>query len=52
MDHSIRGYLERRTNKELEEILKNASGQTDLWDRETIIKMILEIKEKREKQKK
>ncbi|MBQ8360241.1 MAG: hypothetical protein IJX37_10130 [Oscillospiraceae bacterium] len=50
MDHSIRGYLERRSVEELDEILKKAVEQENLWDRNNTINLIMEIIEKRTEQ--
>ena len=45
MDHSVRGYLERRTKKELEEILENRENYS-----EDIVNIVQQIKAELEKE--
>lgn len=49
MDHSLRGYLGRRTTEELDHILQNCLEQNDpILDKEVIL-IILDILRDREK---
>lgn len=47
MDHSLRGYLERRSNQELIEILRELrENGAEHWDTEAVL-IIIEILKKR-----
>lgn len=48
MDHSLRGYLERRSTKELDAIL-NYVVSNYIYKPEETVRMILQILEEREK---
>ena len=47
MDHSVQGYLQRRTTEELRSILDGYSGKQLLPVEEEIVEMILEILQRR-----
>ena len=48
MDHSLRGYLKRRSTEELDMILDYIVNNY-VYEPETVVRMILEILEEREK---
>lgn len=48
MDHSLRGYLSRRTTEELDQILNKCLENYELDLNKDVIRMILDILRKRE----
>ena len=50
-DHSVYGYLQRRTTEELRRILDAYYGRTQIPAEEAIVEMILEILKQREQKR-